>query len=63
MHFNNTVQTIRLDISDSQALQIRERELQRSGVFKVNIARIHSGLIEIEIFSHAVIEVNPKRLT
>ncbi|WP_020559028.1 hypothetical protein [Thiofilum flexile] len=62
MHFDNSVQTIRLNISDDQALQIRERELQRSGVFKVNVNRIHSALIEIEIISRPIIDITPKRL-
>ncbi|WP_020559020.1 hypothetical protein [Thiofilum flexile] len=62
MHFDNNVQTIRLNISDDQALQIRERELQRSGVFKVNVSRIHSALIEIEIISRPIIDVTPKHL-
>jgi phosphopantetheine adenylyltransferase len=48
MHFNDNVETLRLNITDIEALKVRERELER-GAQKVNISRIHSGLIEIEI--------------
>lgn len=48
MHFNNHIETLRLNITDIDALKIRERELER-GALKVNISRIHSTLIEIEI--------------
>lgn len=48
MHFNNHIETLRLNITDIEALKIRERELER-GALKVNISRVHSTLIEIEI--------------
>lgn len=61
MHFTENIETLRVNISDIDALKIRERELER-GAQKVNISRIHSGLIEIEIHKRPCINVNPKRL-
>lgn len=59
MHFNNHVETLRLNITDVEALKVRERELER-GAEKVNISRIHSALIELEIHRKPIIEVTPK---
>jgi phosphopantetheine adenylyltransferase len=61
MHFTENIETLRVNISDIDALKIRERELER-GAQKVNISRIHSGLIEIEIHRRYCINVTPKRL-
>lgn len=63
MHFSTQVETLRLNITDVEALKVRERELER-GAAKVNISRIHSQLIELEIHHRAVIDVTPiiKRL-
>lgn len=59
------IETLRLNITDLQALEIRREALNR-GAFKVNISRLHSQLIEIEIFNRpqlTVIDVTPKRLS
>lgn len=48
MHFNPLIETLRLNITDLEAINIRNDEKKR-GALKVNISRIHSGLIEIEI--------------
>lgn len=62
MHFNDSVETIRLNITDLEALKIRERELER-GALKVNVSRIHSALIEIEVHKKTCIDITPLRLT
>lgn len=63
MHFAENIETLRLNITDLEAVKLRREELER-GAVKVNISRIHSQLIEIEIHSRAVIDVTPmaKRL-
>lgn len=63
MHFSTQVETLRLNITDLEALKVRERELER-GAEKVNISRIHSALIELEIHKKTCIDVTPitKRL-
>ena len=61
MHFIPNIETLRVNITDYEALKLREKELER-GAQKVNVTRIHSALIEIEIHQRAVIDVSPKRL-
>lgn len=59
MHFNNHVETLCLNITDVEALKVREQELER-GAEKVNISRINSALIELEIHRRPMIEITPK---
>lgn len=61
MRFEDTIETLRLNISEYEAIKLREREIER-GALKVNISRIHSGLIEIEIHHRPLINVTPKRI-
>lgn len=62
MHFAENIETLRLNITDLEALKLRERELEK-GALKVNVSRIHSALIELEIHKRAVIDVTEyKRL-
>lgn len=56
MHFNDNVETLRLNITDIEALKLRERELER-GAVKVNISRIHSSLIELEVHKKPCIDI------
>jgi hypothetical protein len=44
---NRIIETIREDLTPSQVLAIREKEQQRGRL--VNINRIHSALVEIQI--------------
>ena len=59
MHFAENVETLRLNITDLEAVKLRREELER-GAVKVNISRIHSQLIELEIHHRAVIDVTPR---
>ena len=59
MHFSTQVETLRLNITDLEAIKLRREELER-GAEKVNISRIHSALIELEIHHRAVIDVTPQ---
>lgn len=59
MHFSTQVETLRLNITDVEALKVRERELER-GAEKVNISRIHSTLIEIEVHKKPCIDITPQ---
>lgn len=62
MHFAENIETLRLNITDLEALKLRERELEK-GALKVNVSRIHSALIELEIHKRTVIDVTEyKRL-
>jgi hypothetical protein len=61
MHFAENIETLRLNITDLEALKVRERELEK-GAKKVNISRIHSALIEIEVHKRPCIDVTPSRL-
>jgi hypothetical protein len=56
MRFAENVETLRLNITDLEAVKLRREELER-GAVKVNISRIHSQLIELEIHHRAVIDV------
>ena len=59
MHYTPHIETLRVNITDGEALKLREKELER-GAQKVNITRIHSALIEIEIHQRSVIDVTPR---
>ncbi|WP_020560821.1 hypothetical protein [Thiofilum flexile] len=56
----DNIETLRLNITDYEALKIRERELER-GAEKVNISRVHSGLVQIEIHHRTLIEINSQK--
>ena len=60
MHFMPNIETLRVNITDYEALKLREKELEK-GAKKVYITRIHSALIEIEIHQRAVIDVTPQQ--
>jgi hypothetical protein len=62
MQFAENIETLRLNITDLEALKVRERELER-GALKVNVSRIHSALIEIEVHKKPCIDITPLRLT
>lgn len=61
MHFAENIEILRLNITDLEALKVRERELER-GALKVNISRIHSALIEIEVHKNPCIDITPLHL-
>ena len=52
------IETIREDLTPSQVLAIREKEQQRGRL--VNINRIHSALVEIQIIHPDAIDVTPR---
>jgi hypothetical protein len=55
------METLRLNISDESALQIRREALEKGAL--VDICRYSKDLIEIKIYyPNKVIEVTPKRL-
>ena len=58
MLFTDSIQTLEINVTEREALEIRERELAR-GALKVNIHRVHSALIRIEIISRPIIDVTP----
>ncbi len=58
MRFADNIETLRLNITDYEALKVRERELER-GALKVNVSRVHSALIVIDIYRRAAIDVTP----
>lgn len=56
MRFAENIETLRLNITDYEALKLRKEALEQ-GAEKVNINRIHSALIVIDIYRRAAIDV------
>ena len=53
------VEIIRENLNTRQVMQIRSEEKAKGN--NVNIRRIHSALVEIEIIPSSIIEINPYR--
>lgn len=51
------IEIIRENLSTDEVMRIRETEIKKGN--RVNIRRIHSTLVELEIISQTVIDVTP----
>ncbi|CAA6802755.1 MAG: Unknown protein [uncultured Thiotrichaceae bacterium] len=53
----DNIEIIRENLSTEEVMRIRETEIKKGN--RVNIRRIHSTLVELEIVSQSVIDVTP----
>lgn len=53
----DNVEIIRENLSTEEVMRIRETEIKKGN--RVNIRRIHSTLVELEIISKTIIDVTP----